>query len=336
MIHAVDELQDVARSALSQGDRSVAMASVDALARFLRDYQDEKADRPVSWFRTDRVLNDPDFVALEAASLQAIDDERLWVEVKVLRQYLVLVGLSVPACRDVANLIAIRTRELGEACGEAPVLDLLIRCFNSYLRATLNARDPRTTYYLLNQYRLLAEHLLVYGDPALRSSVVAIAGHLAHYGQLAERMDMPFILEVAAHDLVQLIVSLDRRRSALGTPQDEGLMDELVELMLSLDRDRAHEESLLGVRRAQLQLAAVFAASGDELRVMRFVEDLKGETRPRLLALYAELMGEEREQYWEFTDRGVNFSYLPPALRRHLAEIYGRIGISVEHLAAGP
>lgn len=40
------------------------------------------------------------------------------------------------------------------------LLELCIRCFNSYLRTTINARDPRTTYYLMNQYRLLAECLL--------------------------------------------------------------------------------------------------------------------------------------------------------------------------------
>ena len=31
---------------------------------------------------------------------------------------------------------------------------------NSYLRATLNARDVRTAYNVLNQYRLLVEAML--------------------------------------------------------------------------------------------------------------------------------------------------------------------------------
>ena len=33
-------------------------------------------------------------------------------------------------------------------------------------------------------------------------------------------------------------------------------------------------------------------------------------------------MTEERSQYWEFTDRGVNFSYLEPARRQYLDTLF--------------
>jgi hypothetical protein len=33
-------------------------------------------------------------------------------------------------------------------------------------------------------------------------------------------------------------------------------------------------------------------------------------------------LAENRTQYWEFTDRGVNFSYLSPARREHLARFF--------------
>ena len=42
----------------------------------------------------------------------------------------------------------------------------------------------------------------------------------------------------------------------------------------------------------------------------------------RLEALKDLLMTENRPQYWEFTDRGVNFAYLEPELRPHLDQIF--------------
>jgi len=36
-------------------------------------------------------------------------------------------------------------------------------------------------------------------------------------------------------------------------------------------------------------------------------------------------MSEDRPHYWEFTDRGVNFSYLEPELRGQLSTVYAWI-----------
>ena len=94
-------------------------------------------------------------------------------------------------------------------------------------------------------------------------------------------------------------------------------------------KNESQEESLLGVRRAQLQLATLFAERGDERRVQVIADDLKTEQPRRLRHLHRLLIEEERPQYWEFTDRGVNFAYLPPERRGYLAAIYERIGISV-------
>ena len=191
LIRAVDELQDVARSAIGQGDRGVAMACVTALARFSGEYEVLKPRLAPQWFDVAAVRTDPDFVALEAASLKEIEEQRVWVEVKVMRQYLALLALAVPASRDVANLIGISTKELSIATAEQDhLLNLHIRCFNSFIRATLNARDPRTAYYLMNQYRLLAEHLQSINRPGY---VQEISGHLCYYGQLAHSMGMPFL-----------------------------------------------------------------------------------------------------------------------------------------------
>jgi hypothetical protein len=72
------------------------------------------------------------------------------------------------------------------------------------------------------------------------------------------------------------------------------------------------------VRRAQLKLASQFMEHKDEARAIRICEDLRTENPERKDQLLALLKSENRKEFWEFTDRGVNFSYIPPEHKRHL------------------
>ncbi|NJN51295.1 MAG: DUF2254 domain-containing protein [Gammaproteobacteria bacterium] len=311
---AIDELLNVARTAVEQSDRGVAMACVDALASLLLDYQRARSTLDAAWFRiSPEIAGDPDFVSLAPEALQSIDEAGLWVEVKIFRQFLSLMTQCVPNSRDVANLIAIRSENISRNAESDALRNLCIRCFNSYLRTAINARDPRCTYYILNQYRLVAEHCVArnYLDDARE-----IAGHFQFYGQLAYRSGQPFILEVAAHDLLQLIES----SAALESPVVDDLLAVLLELDLEI-RTETQEESLLGVRRAQLQAAALFMSRGESNRVDRVCADLRGEQPARLQQICKQLMSEDRAEYWEFTDRGINFGYLAPARRPHLMQV---------------
>jgi hypothetical protein len=225
----------------------------------------------------------------------------------------------VPQARDVANLIAINTGRIGVQEGKrnADLLELCIRCFNSYLRTSINAADNRTSYYVMNQYWLMADALMHQG---LDAPVREIAGHFKFYGQFAHKRGQSFLLEVAAGDLTRLVES-----SLDCAPQ---LVDDLLAVVLELDqeiRSETQEESLLGVRKAQLQLATLFAVRGDETRARRVCRDLAGERLPRLERIRRELEAEQRPHYWEFTDRGLNFGYLAPERRAWLGKVFGWI-----------
>jgi len=317
VLDAIDELQDVARSATEQSDRSIAMACVNALNDLVIDYQFFRPTLPHKWFTVHgSVADDPDFVSLARSVLSEIEEQRLWFEVKVFRQYLSLMAHCVPDAREVANLIAINTGRLGvaESKRNRDLLGLCIRCFNSYLRIAINAADNRTSYYVMNEYWLMAEALMHEG---FEGSVLEIAGHFKFYGQLAHKRGQSFLLEVAAGDLTRLVESsLDHAPA---------LTDDLLSVVLDLDqeiRSETQEESLLGVRRAQLQLATLFTVRGDETRARRVCRDLAGERMPRLERLRKELEGEQRPHYWEFTDRGLNFGYLPPERRARLGDVF--------------
>lgn len=46
---------------------------------------------------------------------------------------------------------------------DLPVVDLCIKFFNTYLRASINLNEVRTVYNVLYQYRKLAEFIIEYG-----------------------------------------------------------------------------------------------------------------------------------------------------------------------------
>ena len=318
--NAVDQLQDVARSATEASDRSIAMECVNALRDLVIDYQALRPKLPPAWFSVGGpVADDPDFVSLARSVLTEIQEQRLWLEVKVFRQYLSLMTHCVPDAREVANLIAINTHRIGVSAGKrnAELLGLCVRCFNSYLRTSINAADNRTSYYVMDQYWLMADALMHEG---LDQPVREIAGHFKYYGQLAHKRGQSFLLEVAAGDLTRLVESsLDRAPA---------LIDDLLSIVLELDqeiRSETQEDSLLGVRKAQLQLATFFVERGDETRARRVCRDLAGEKLPRLERIRKELEAEQRPHYWEFNERGLNFGYLPPERRARLSEVFGWI-----------
>lgn len=318
---AVDELQDVARSAITQGDRGIAMAAVDAMARLLTDYVAVRDRLPQDWFRvTAAISSDPDFVALAPETMAEVESQGLWLERKVLRRYLSLLGQSTGLAGDVANVIGINTQQLASELGAARphLLELCRRSFNSYLRTAINRQDARTAYFLMNQYRIVGENMLHQGRPA---DTVKVADYLKEYGQLANRMGMPFLLETAAYDVMQLVEdAVDR---------DAAAVDDLLTCFLALDqeiRDGDQEETQLGVRRAQIQLATLFLERGDQDRANRIVDDLRSEKRERLELLRDALLADDRAHFWELMDRGVNFRYLEPARRPLLQEVFERLG----------
>ena len=55
------------------------------------------------------------------------------------------------------------------------------------------------------------------------------------------------------------------------------------------------------------------------------VDDLKGERSSRLQRLRQQIESEDRPQYWELTDRGSNFTSLPPERRQYLEPLYAAL-----------
>ena len=142
IIRAIRDLEDIGRRAQLQRDRSIGMSAVDALGGLLQDYLPLRSQLPSSWFEiSGRLSRDPDFVSLAPSSRSEIESNGTWLETKVLRTHLTLFEDALGANRDLANLIALNTRTLGEKHFEGKAQGIwstiTSRCPKSY-RPTIN------------------------------------------------------------------------------------------------------------------------------------------------------------------------------------------------------
>ena len=324
ILEAIEELSDLARGSLAHKDRTIAMAVTDAFHDLLVDYWQIRDALPERFFALDGELaRDPDFVAVAASVRDQLGRERGWLEVKILRQFLELFSSSLGQGRDVGSFLAIRTRNLAtESQDESrSVLRLCIQFFNSYIRASINGRDLRLAYYVLDQYRQLAEELISRGDDEL---AIECANFMRYYGQIAYDADMKFLIETVAYDLFRLIEFSEQHGSSA--------TDALLAIFLEVDRPEepfvADEDRLLAVRRIQAQLAAALLYRGDHPRASLIQDDMREERPERLTLIRDELARETHSTYWEYTDRGVNFAYLPPEQLPHMEEFFAGLGVT--------
>jgi hypothetical protein len=329
IVRAIRDLEDMGRRAQIQRDRSIAMSVVDALGELLQDYLPLRSQLPESWFKISGELSrDPDFVSLAASSRVEIETNGTWLETKILRTHLTLFEDALGTNRDLANLIALNTRTLAEKHfdgeADASLLRLCIRFFNTYLRFAMRAGDLRSAYYAQHQYRLLAERALSAGD---NDAAIDIGNALLEYSLFAFEIDEPFLLQVGAYELGELVAHAAETASPA--------LDDLLDIFLHFDRESVslesvQEETLAAVRREQVSLAAYFLHKGDEARARMIHADMIGENPERLAAVRRNIDAATDEQYMEFSDRGVNFAWVSPERRAQLDRFYSWFDATAE------
>jgi hypothetical protein len=313
-VAAMEHLSDVAVNAAAQKDKIIASHATAALREAVVRYQPCKADLPDDWFLVGgRIRSNPDFIAMEPGSLKEIEHQRLWFEWKVLRHFRSVFSESLNHLPEMAHVVAIETRYVGESAlqrNDRAVVSTVLKYFNTYLRGAINSHDVRVCYNILNQYRLFAELLLRQGWSDL---VLEIANRLAYYGQVARGARLGFVTETSAHDLGTLC----ERAFELSSPAHDAMLG----IFLEVDKEAessADEKALRGVRKAQVKLATYYLVHGAETNAQRICDDMKDETPERLASIRAEMLRIHQKDFWEVTDRGVNFDYLDDARREKL------------------
>ena len=335
---AVEHLANIGLNAVQQKDKNIASSATNALCNFAIYYGDTKAGMVQAWHAIpDWNRQSPDFVSLSDEAVEDLRNRGTWLEWKILRQYQMLYGEGLDDMKDLCYLIAINTRRLGEAAarhGDLPALDLVIKFFNTYLRATINANDIRTCYNILHQYRQLGEFVIEHrdtnpedlildqpmtmtstltvtaGTPAgdleeLERRGLEIARYMRYYSNIAFGRGMAFITEVIAHDVASLCAKAFHTGSEYH--------DELLATFLHIDdstEDAPNDTTLQGVRRAQVKLATIYLLHGADSLAKRIQLDMKLEPAERMRGIWQHLAALRTREFWEVNDRGSNFDYL--------------------------
>jgi hypothetical protein len=313
-VAAMEHLSDVAVNAVAQKDKIIASHATAALREAVVRYQPHKANLPAQWFAVGaRIRSNPDFIAMEPESLRELERQQLWFEWKVMRHLRSVFAESLNHLPEMAHVVAIETRYVGEAAlqrGDSAVVAVAVKYFNTYLRGALNSHDVRACYNIFNQYRLLAELLLRQGWTDL---VLKIAHHFAYYGQVARGAGMGFVTETSAHDLGTLC----EHAFELASPAH----DTMLGIFLEVDREadsKTDDKALRGVRKAQVKLATYYLVHGADGYAQRISDDMRSESPERLSSIRAEMLRIHAKDFWEVTDRGVNFDYLDDSRREKL------------------
>lgn len=322
---SMEELTDIASASISGKDKIIASGAVDALKDLALGYQKAKEKADDQWFFVHSGIRvNPDFVAMDPESLRDLEARRTWVEWKVMRQYFAIYSEALGEMRDINYLIAIDTRYLGEAAAKAQdreLVRLVYRFMNSYLRATLNARDVRTAYNVLNQYRLLVEAMLKSGE---EESALEGLRHMIYYGHVSFDMKLTFVTETVAYDVSSLVQTAHE----LGLTVEEPMLESFLGLDRPL-RTLSQESALVGIRKAQVKLAAYYLMKGLSDRARSIAQDMSDEPKERLIAIHQALSGVTTKDFWEIIDRGRNFEYMPAKQRSRLPEFFSWIGVTL-------
>lgn len=314
----VEQLGDIGLRSVENHDKPITVAVVEALGAIAMVHLEEKGDYPEAWHDSSGLVReDSDFVAFHEDTVEQLTGARTWLEMKVLLQFQVIFQKALHDSRELAHLTAIHTRRFGQRAielGDDASLRLGKKLLNTYLRSAINGRDVRSAYNVLNEYRLLAETMLERDHPRVK----AVATRMSFYGQTAFQARLPFLLETVAYDLAMLI----ERAYEGGSAWHDGLLD----VFLDVDREpheAGQEASLRGVRKAQVRLATFYLQKGDLPLARRIHADMVHEPPQRLQSIREELEGVVEAEYWEVSDRGVDFDYLPPERRALLGTFFG-------------
>ncbi|MES1205968.1 MAG: DUF2254 family protein [Pseudomonadota bacterium] len=320
-VTSMEQLADVAVNALSQKDKVIASDAIGALRRVIVDYLPQKAGLPEAWFAIGPALRaSPDLVALAPDSVNDLAAARAWLEWKGLRQLRGVFGEALKSMPQMAHVVAIETRYVGEAAlaaSDGSVLSLTVKFMNTYLRAALNARDVGTAYNVLNQYRQLAEAMLRAPHSRHAEELADIAVYFKYYAQLAHGMGLGFVAETAAYDLGALCEVASATASASH--------DRLLTTLLEIDKEAettAQEKALRGVRKAQAKLAAYYLLAGAPARARQIYDDMALETTERLRSIRDEMLSITSKTFWEIIDRGTNFDYVDDDRKGKLREFF--------------
>jgi len=297
-------LGNVILRAVDRADRDVSLHAISALERAIVHYVDVKPRLPAEWFATEPEL----FTGHSADAVSYVVKDRVWVEQKCLHQLFLAYSASLSKMPDAISAISsvnLRVALHARNVGDERLAALCVRYFNTFLREAVKRKDIHAIYDVNSQYHALARSFLA-GDAA---TAAEIAKHCQYYAEFARWQGMPFIYELAAYDLVDLVDAAYESGSSARR--------DLLDRFLSFETDHASvrlvkAQALLAGALRERKLAA--EATLVETAIARADVDLIEKARRELLATTDAV-------FWEVTDRQRNLDYVPPDRRAAVKQV---------------
>ncbi len=320
---SVNFIGDIALNSVIQGDRATTLQCLAILREITVKYLGYKKDLPANWFKMSGLeYFDPDFSSYSRFVMTVIENKKIFLERKVFRLFEMLFSYARVNLRDVASGVLLNSELIASGAVKAEdkgALYCVFQYFNSYLRISIREKDPRSAFNTLEHYRILAEELLD-EDPY---EVENISYYFKYYGQEANKNQVLFIIETAAHDLCVI--------NELAYEKKVPNIKSLLQMFLTVDEPLEEggeknisqkESSLIGVRIAQAKLAGFYLLKGDIELARVIFEDMKIEPYSRIAKIQEIIFNTKEEEFWEITPRGINFNYVAPERREALQEFF--------------
>lgn len=309
-----DQISDICKGSMNQMDSDVTLYGIWALEEILDYYQDLKViGFPSSWFE----IPESFFLGFSHSTIEAMAKNKLWVEMKVLREYNHLFGMALETMKEAANRVAYGTHIIAlkaRATGDEAALDLAVKFFNTYLRASINKEDKFSTYNVLYQYRQMAEEMIG-PEPELCEK---ITDYILYYGHLAEAREMEYIIETALYDVGLLCQKASEERPELA----ERILEKMLKVLDDL-RTKRRLRALKGSGKICAILGSFFLMKGKNTLGAKVRQTLKSLEQSMALAIRDELLAVADKDFWEITDRMVNFEYIEKEQHQYLKELLG-------------
>jgi hypothetical protein len=313
---SLEQITDIALGSIQEGDTEVCLGAIEELRELLvNDYLPVKQTLPKHWFH----VRTEDMPGASEQAVKLVEETRTWVEYSVLSDLLDLIGETPAFRKEVIHAISRATRNIGVVGirnHDSDLEEMVIRFFNTYLRAAMNQKAPTFAYSIMNEYRRLALDCIE-DRPELTQHV---AEHLLRYGRSFEAAGMPFIIGTAVED----VATLTREQTA----RDEGRALALAQLLAHTLREmaaRAHPLAVNGVVTALIKLSLWAIHHGHEDiadELLRAIGSIPGETTATVL----QRMERARQGvFYEVSDRVVAFDWVEEELRARIPGLRDRL-----------
>jgi hypothetical protein len=297
-------LGNVILRAVDRADRDVSLDAISGLQRAVMHYVDVKPRLPAEWFEVEAAL----FTGNSRDAIGFVVRDRIWVEQKCLHQLLLAYSASLTKMPDAISAITGVSRRIAlyaEGVGDERLLALCVRYVNTFLREAIKKKDIHAIYDVYSQYSFLAKELLA-KHPRV---TLEIARHFQYYAEFARWQGMPFVYELAAYDVVELVES--------AYDVDAATRRDILDVFLSFEFDRASVRLV----KSHALLAACFYDRKLSAEAALVETSLQKATAELIDKARRELLATTDPVFWEVTDRQRNLDYVPPERRATVKQV---------------